>query len=327
MMNEEKLDEGTNGSSSITAMTEDDDVQPYELAADEIPISIKDGRKSYVIICKRPTRAQHEKRERMSKIIKRTAAKVDDQDAVTVSQDSSRADNLFVRTIALKVRGYKLDADATAHELDAQQVVEAARYLSDEEIARWDGERARSPLVVPENITSKAFTIVEGDPVVRVIDLVPATHLKVVANDLFGGSFDVERADNEVLSSRARRLHTVTQKLGVHTLEDATLSKPTHVVRWQLRDPAFEAIGKFDSRAITGTTVFLKEGGTEEHRIVSLDTCEALFDAHVDSADGAVVYGEPFNAKDPAHRAKVDVRLKKNVVMMCFNKIQAESGN
>jgi hypothetical protein len=120
---------------------DEDSYPPYELALDEIPIPIKDGRKNFVIVCKRATRAQHEKRARMSKIIKRTAAKVDDQDAVTVTQDSSRADHLFVRTLALKVRGYKLDTDTTAHELDAQMIVNASDYLSEAELAKWGRAR------------------------------------------------------------------------------------------------------------------------------------------------------------------------------------------
>jgi hypothetical protein len=151
--------------------------------------------------------------------------------------------------------------------------------------------------------------------------------LKVVANDLYGGSFDVDKADNEVLSSRSRRLHTVTQKLGVHTLEDATLSKPSHLVRWFFKDAAFEALGKFVSRAITGTTVFLIEGGTEEQRIVSLDTCEALFDEHVAGAENATVAGAEFDASNSEHLKRVDLGLKKSLVMILFNKIQAESGN
>lgn len=290
---------------------EEESYPPYELALTEIPISIKDGRDEFTIICKRPTRPQHEKRLRMSVIVKRTAAKVDDQDAVTVFNDSARADEVFVRAVALRVIGYKLTEDAADDtELDAQMTLDAEQYLTAEEIENWKGERDK-----------------EKQPVLRIIDLIPATHLKVVANDLFGGTFDVEKARKRVLSSRAQRLHTVTQKLGVHTLEDSTMSKPSHLIRWRFKDPDFAALGKFDSKAVTGTTVFLSGGGTEEHRLVSLDTCEALFDAHVDSADNAVVSGEEFDAKNPAHVAKVDQGLKKTLVMMLFNKIQAESGN
>lgn len=315
MMNEQLLDEESNGSSSISLMAEEENYPPYELAADEIEIPIQDGRETFSIICKRPTRAQHEKRARMSVIVKRTAAKVDDQDAVTVTSDTGRADEVFVRAVALRVKGYQLhEGDVSEQEIDAQQVLDAKEFLTEDEIEKWQGERDRKT----------------GDIVLRVIDLVPATHMKVVANDLFGGSFEVDKAKKRVLSSRARRINTVTQKLGVHALEDATMSKPSHLVRWRFKDPDFAAIGKFDSKAVTGTTVFLSEkngGGQEERRLVSLDTVESLFDSNIEGAENAVVKGEEFNAKDSAHLRAVDLGLKKSLVMMLFNKIQAESGN
>jgi hypothetical protein len=323
MMNEQLLDEESNGSSSISLMAEEENYPPYELAADEIEIPIQDGRETFAIICKRPTRAQHEKRARMSVIVKRTAAKVDDQDAVTVTSDTGRADEVFVRAVALRVKGYQLrEGDNPEQELDAQQILDANEFLTEEEIDNWQGERVKGK-TLGERLN-------EGDPVVRVIDLIPATHMKVVANDLFGGSFEVDKAKKRVLSSRARRINTVTQKLGVHALEDATMSKPSHLVRWRFKDPDFAAIGKFDSKAVTGTTVFLSEkngGGQEERRIVSLDTVESLFDSNIEGAENAVVKGEEFSAKDSAHLRAVDLGLKKSLVMMLFNKIQAESGN
>jgi hypothetical protein len=277
----------------LTASSEEEEIlQPYDLGLKEIPIPIKDGKEKFVIVVSKPTRAQNEKRERMNKTLKRTAAKVDDQEAVTVISDNSRGNDRFIKSIALRVSGYEIEGvEKTEGEwIDAKAVVD--------------------PDVDPETAKELGLDKVDGKFVARVIDLIPGRHRNLAANGLYGGHFEVERP-----------------KSGVLTLEDGTRSKPTHRLRWFMKDPEIAAVGKFDSSAISGTTVFLKGGGTEEHRIVSLDTCEELFDTHIKGAESVLVNGEPFDAKNPNHLKETDAGLKKSVVLLFFNGIQVESGN
>lgn len=303
------------GERQTDSPAEEHAVQPYDIALKEIPIPVKDGNKHFDIVLSKPTRAQNERRERLQKTIKRTAAKVEDQDAVTITQDTARATDLFTRAIAKKVKGYKFEVDPSVTlPIDADGWVDAQFVIvpdADEETAKRFGV---------ERDKDRKYNI-------RVIDVIPARHRLLAGNALYGGRFDVERPNAEVISLRAQRLGSVTQKMGIVSLENGELSKPTNVLTWRLRDPESGAVGKFDTHAITGTTIFLKGGGTEEHRIVSLDTCVDLFDSHIESADGVVVNGEEFDAKNPEHLKEVDDGLKKSIVLIYFNGIQVESGN
>jgi hypothetical protein len=294
---------------TASSVDEEEILQPYDLGLKEIPIPIKDGKEKFVIVVSKPTRAQNEKRERMNKTLKRTAAKVDDQEAVTVISDNSRGNDRFIKSIALRVSGYEIEGvEKTEGEwIDAKTVVD--------------------PDVDPETAKELGLDKVDGKFVARVIDLIPGRHRNLAANGLYGGHFEVERPKSGVLSVKVQRTGTVKQEMGVVTLEDGTRSKPAHRLRWFMKDPEIAAVGKFDSSAISGTTVFLKGGGTEEHRIVSLDTCEELFDTHIKGAESVLVNGEPFDAKNPNHLKETDAGLKKSVVLLFFNGIQVESGN
>src|SRR5436190_15373152 len=131
---------------------EEEEQTPYDVGLSEIPIKIRDGKEQFEIIVAKPSRAQHEVRERMSVIIKRTAAKVDDQEAVTVVADNAKAKTKFVKAIALRVVGYRFNEDDNANSgFDAQgEIAEGAKYLSEDEIKNWDGKRtkdaAREPI-------------------------------------------------------------------------------------------------------------------------------------------------------------------------------------
>lgn len=296
-------------------MTDERTLVPFELNWKDRTVEFKDRKVDYSISVRSPQRGEIEQRERMLKIIKKRAKKVDDNDAVVVYTDDARSRVWLVTTIATKIKGYSLDDnDDPTIERDAQEIVDATKYLNETEIADWAGKRDKET----------------KQPVVRVIDLVnlrAGSHILHVFDDLSGGSIEVDKKKGEVLSLRHGREGIVFQRFGEKVQEDGTRSHPVSEIVWRFKSASGEAIAKFDGQGFIGTTVIEKGGGQTEERRASLEMMEKLFDTHLLGCSGALVDGRPseeVSAADIASSTKL--LTKRQLVTNYFASEKVDAG-
>lgn len=287
---------------------------PYELNAKTRTINFKDRGVEYSITVRRPLRGEVEQRERMLKIVKKRAKKVDDDDAVVVYTDDARSRVWLVTTITTKVKGYKLsDGDDPELELDAQQLVDGADYFDADFLQKWKGKRDD-----------------QKQPVIRLIDVInekAGSHILHVYDELSGGSIEVDKKKGEVLTLRHGREGKVFQRFGQTVQEDGTRSDPTSEIVWRFKSGSGEAVARFENQAFIGTTVVHKDGGQTEERRASLDTIEKLFDTHVLGCDGATVDGKPSSECSKEEIAgATELLMKRTLVTNYFASEKVDAG-
>jgi hypothetical protein len=305
----------TEGYVAGTIEQTDDDVEPLELNPQSMSVIITEEGNEYELEYRKATRAENDRRERMSTTIKRSVPKVDGHAAIMIYTVNAKANLVFARSILTRVRGYAENENDWRF---ADEIV----ACDNEDLV---GQRVSELSTADKTALNKTLSIKRS--LKTVADVLPAPHLREVANRHFNPRVKVEKPKQRtIIGQHVARQFVVVAEFGVETESDGSTTKPTNVVKFFFNDALDDAMQLYEASAVQGTTIILEDGGTEERRVFSVETCAKLF-RNVTRITGAVVDGEAIDMANAKQVDKIDDGLKKDVVVQFFQNLQVDAKN
>lgn len=273
--------------------------RPYPFDLDPVVVMLKEDGNDYLHVMKKPAFEHDERRERMSQVTRRTLGNIDAQDddgnTVKVAQSKSSGDDLKAATryyndLVLTVSGYDLNG-AVVEDLDPRTV-----HLGTD----------ASPLTA--------------------LDVIPPAHKLFVANNMYGGDFEVEKASRFSLGSG--REWRITHRIGQRSLGDGSKSAPLFEIVYIFGEPTDELVSKFRQHALNTIDVDGVNGNeSERRRTINLNGLCEIFDAGVRRIEGGTVADEQINVRDDRQLALIAPKFKKDSMLVFYGRILQDLGN
>jgi len=268
----------------------------YQMDLDPFKIKINafasaDKQQELVHILRKPTFGEEEARERMMPLIISDAGKIDGAEASSMSLDDEPANVRMYDKIAISVQGYAL-------------------------------ERGSKP--TDEEIDVNTTLSVEGEEK-TVRELIPASHKSAVITGLYPASYEVDFGGEEFyFALGGGREWKVRQEIGgKYKREDATLAPPDYTVYYVFREPTQEERKKFRNQAISALTL-RTTSGNKDRRSTNLKVVSDLFDALIQTIEGATIAGTSIDVRDKKHLALIPATFKKGAVIRLMNFLEAD---
>jgi uncharacterized membrane protein len=239
----------------------------------------------------KPTFADEEARERMMPLIISDAGKVDGAEASSMSLDDEPANVRLYDKIAVTVNGYSL-------------------------------EKGKKPTT--EDISVDTPITVDGEEK-TIKDLIPPSHKSAVINGLYPASYEVDFGGEEFyFALGGGREWKVKQEIGgKFKREDGTLSPADYTVYYIFREPTQEERKKFRSQAVSAITL-KTTSGNKDRRSTNLRVVSDLFDALIQTIEGATINGTTIDVRDKKSLELIPATFKKGCVIRLMNFLEAD---
>ncbi len=281
------------------ATTEDNKPQEnsvYQMDNDPIKIKINvfasaDKKQEVTHTVRKPTFAEEEARERMMPLIISDAGKIDGAEASSMSLDDEPANVRLYDKIALTVNGYAL-------------------------------ERGSKP--TGEDVSVDTELTVDGEAK-KVKDLIPPSHKSAVVTGLYPASYEVDFGDEEFyFALGGGREWKVRQEIGgKFKREDGTLAPADYEIYYIFREPTQEERKKFRNNAISALTL-KTTSGNKDRRSTNLKVVNDLFDALIQTIEGAEIGGNTIDVRDKKSLSLIPATFKKGALIRLMNFLEAD---
>ena len=290
--------------------------RPYPFDLDPVAVALNEDGNIYVHRMRKSPFDVEERRERMTEVKRFTLGKADvtGEDGEKERAQRSRAE---AEDVNASLRYYR----------DLVRAV--AGYDPDDPTAERD---PRSVIIKAGDEDTPAVTQLDD------LDLgIPTAHRLFVANNVYGGEFEVEKAPRFVAGlGRTWRVH---HRIGQRVRADGSKSPPLFHNVFEVAEPSDDLVRMFRSSALNSINLDLNGGDTMTIRTVNLGVVCELFDGMPGKGVGIkritsgvegcapTVGGSPVDVRDPEHLAQVAPPFKKNVVILLYAKILNDLGN
>jgi hypothetical protein len=156
-------------------------------------------------------------------------------------------------------------------------------------------------------------------------DLIPPSHKSAVINGLYPASYEVDFGGEEFyFALGGGREWKIRQEIGgKFKREDGTLSPADYTVFYIFREPTQEERKKFRSSAISAVTL-RTTSGNKDRRSTNLKVVSDLFDALIQTIDGATIDGATIDARDKKQLEKIPATFKKGAIIRLMNFLEAD---
>ena len=275
----------------VSSLTTEENIYQMDVEHFQIKINIfpnADKKHEVVHKVRKPNFAEEDARERMMPLIISDAGKIDGAEASSMSLDDETANVRMYDKIAVSVNGYAL-------------------------------ERGQKPSTEDIDVN----TVIGDDKTVK--DLIPPSHKSAVVNGLYPASYEVDFGDEEFyFALGGGREWKIRQEIGGRfKREDGTLSPPDYIIYYIFREPTQEERKKFRSQAISALTL-RTTSGTKDRRSTNLKVVNDLFDALIQTIEGASIEGGPIDTRDKKQLAKIPATFKKGSLIRLMNFLEAD---
>jgi hypothetical protein len=288
----EEMEKATPISTAAKTSKQDEyqmDLDPFKVKINIFPSAEKTVEVTHTL--RKPTFAEEEARERMMPLIISDAGKVDGSEASSMSLDDEPANVRLYDKIAQSVNGYALEP----------------------------GQKPSADEVSVDTMIS-----VNGEEK-SVKDLIPPSHKSAVINGLYPASYEVDFGGEEFyFALGGGREWKIRQEIGgKFKREDGTLSPADYTVFYIFREPTQEERKKFRSSAISAVTL-RTTSGNKDRRSTNLKVVSDLFDALIQTIDGATIDGATIDARDKKQLEKIPATFKKGAIIRLMNFLEAD---
>lgn len=293
-------------------MTDAEDIvtRPYPFDLDPVAVALNEDGITYTHRVRKSSFEVEERRERMTEVKRYTLGKAEVKNEGGEQERAQRSRS------------------------EAEDVNASLRYYRDL-IGTVTGYDPDDPLAErdPRSVIMRGGE--NDEPVVTQLDDldlgIPTAHRLFVANNVYGGEFEVDKATRFVAG--AGRTWKVHHRIGQKTRGDGTKSPAMFEVVYEFAEPTDALVRLFRSSALNSTQLDLNGGDVMTIRTVNLAVVTELFDGVPNKGRGVIritggtVGGETIDIRDPAQLALVAPPFKKNCMILLYARLLNDLGN
>lgn len=278
--------------------------RPYPFDADPVVVGLSEDANTYLHRMHKSSFDVEERRERMTEVKRFTLGKAEVKNTEGETERAQRSRS------------------------EAEDVKASLRYYRDlvKTVTGYD------PDDPAKEVDPRAVFIKEGTggapPVTQLDDLdlgIPTAHRLFVANNMYGGDFEVDKATRFVAG--AGRTWRVFHRIGQKVRGDGSKSPALFDLTYEFAEPTDDLVRLFRSSALNSNNLELNGGESMTIRTVNLAVVTELFDGVPNKGRGVIritrgtVGGEAIDVRDPQQLALVPSPFKKNCIILLYARL------